>query len=228
MASTVSVEEACGLATTCPGQSDELRVALDGKNLTEVQLVTIRGALSEKVGKLVLVGASEAQQGALLTTLVLAGFWHPEVREDGSIQAILPPVATASSVKLSDLLPNQGSTEWRGAEEDLIDEEDLIPSEQLRVNDAGCGPLESGAVKGGRKACKNCSCGLAEQLEAEKKTNTDADSTIGTNTATAKSSCGNCYLGDGFRCASCPYLGMPPFKPGEKVQINSDLLTSDL
>ena len=60
----------------------------------------------------------------------------------------------------------------------------------------------------GRKACKNCSCGRAE---AEAAGATDAAPT---------SACGSCYLGDGFRCAGCPYRGMPPFKPGEKVTID--------
>ncbi|KAL7885381.1 hypothetical protein AOLI_G00056760 [Acnodon oligacanthus] len=94
---------------------------------------------------------------------------------------------------------------------DLLDSDELLDAEDLKKPDpaslraSSCG--ESGAKK--KKACKNCTCGLAEELEQESK--------AVQKVSQPKSACGSCYLGDAFRCASCPYLGMPAFKPGEKV-----------
>ncbi|KAF4094355.1 hypothetical protein AMELA_G00014150 [Ameiurus melas] len=95
---------------------------------------------------------------------------------------------------------------------DLVDSDALLDAEDLKKPDpaslraSSCG--ESGTKK---KACKNCTCGLADELEQEQ------ESKAVQKTSQPKSACGNCYLGDAFRCASCPYLGMPAFKPGEKI-----------
>ncbi|KAL2093481.1 hypothetical protein ACEWY4_010793 [Coilia grayii] len=101
---------------------------------------------------------------------------------------------------------------------DLIDSDALLDADDLKKPDPAslkaptCG---EGAKK--KKACKNCTCGLAEELEQESKGAQKASQ--------PKSACGSCYLGDAFRCASCPYLGMPAFKPGEKVLLGNMQLT---
>ena len=107
-------------------------------------------------------------------------------------------------------------------EDDLINTDDLLDEADLKKPDLSkydCGT--SDATTGKKKACKNCSCGLAQELEME------TAGEIRQLQQSTKSACGSCNLGDAFRCASCPYLGMPAFKPGEKVQLPDRLLKAD-
>lgn len=122
--------------------------------------------------------------------------------------------------------------------EELIDEDGLLSEEDLKrppQQPPECAP-EPGQKKR-RRACKDCTCGLAERLQAEdeaRKTKAEQglqalklrsddlnelDFTVKGKTG----SCNSCSLGDAFRCAGCPYLGLPAFKPGEEVRILNEV-----
>jgi len=99
---------------------------------------------------------------------------------------------------------------------ELVDDQSLLAEEDLIKPDPAS--LRVCGTTGKRKACKDCSCGLSEELSAGKEPTTKS----------VTSSCGSCYLGDAFRCGSCPYLGMPAFKPGEKITLSDRQLNPDL
>ncbi|KAF2673456.1 DUF689-domain-containing protein [Microthyrium microscopicum] len=122
-----------------------------------------------------------------------------------------------------------------GDDDDLIDEDDLLTEEDMKmgiVQPPECQPKTGKR----RRACKDCSCGLKEKLEAEDASKRDqADTALNTLKLDADDlaevdftvqgkvgSCGNCSLGDAFRCAGCPYIGLPAFKPGEEVRLLND------
>ena len=92
-------------------------------------------------------------------------------------------------------------------DDNLIDEDDLLSSYNslmsgLTTTIPDPDKIITKDYKISRNACINCTCGRSEEsTENESKT----------------SMCGNCYLGDGFRCNSCPSKGLPPFNPGEKL-----------
>jgi len=124
----------------------------------------------------------------------------------------------------------------------LIDAEALLTAEDKTRPVPVCEPVNAGAPRR-KKACKGCSCGLAELEEEERRTgkvvildgsqNGEARAVeqsekerliqAAKSAPKATSSCGSCFLGDAFRCASCPYLGLPAFKPGERVEIDFNM-----
>lgn len=122
-------------------------------------------------------------------------------------------------------------------DDELIDEDTLLTEEDMKKPLAippECAPRAGKR----RRACKDCTCGLAEKLakeDAEKRATADSQlqalkldaNDLAEVDFTVKGkvgSCGNCSLGDAFRCDGCPYIGMPAFKPGEEVRLlNNDV-----
>ncbi|KAI1140594.1 Fe-S cluster assembly protein dre2 [Hypoxylon sp. FL0543] len=161
---------------------------------------------------------------------------HQADGNDASLDLVPPAVKPApAGVGFVDFSDDFGIPEYDGDDE-LIDEDTLLTEEDL--NKPLAVPAECVPKLGKRRrACKDCTCGLAQKLEAEdaarrKQADTqlqalkldsndlnEVDFTIKGKVG----SCGNCSLGDAFRCDGCPYIGLPAFKPGEEVRLLNDV-----
>lgn len=177
---------------------------------------------------------------ALERDLLLAGFVVSE-GADGSIDGLGPLVVkgrkpvweTGSSFKLKKKVVEKPTNVVKDDIpdfkvqlvddlNDLIDEDSLLTEEDLKkANLPQADDCEVG--KAGRKACKNCTCGRVEMEEKKEKLGLASDLLDN-----PQSSCGSCGLGDAFRCSTCPYKGLPPFKLGEKISLSQSFLTADI
>lgn len=119
------------------------------------------------------------------------------------------------------------------SDDELINEDELIES-SLNTSSIIClrEPNSNGGKKR-RKACKDCTCGLAEKeafgfgneeqepikpkVQFSAKELAEIDFTVEGKTG----GCGSCSLGDAFRCSGCPFLGLPAFKPGQAITLDS-------
>ncbi|XP_076237820.1 cytokine induced apoptosis inhibitor 1 [Calliopsis andreniformis] len=177
----------------------------------------VRSVYDKKVSNLKLAGFKVKNHEDVDTKEIrdlLLGVYS-DVDDISEVVAEKPSFEIGSSVTLN--FGKEKSNVWKldsVVDDELINEDDLLDEDDIVKPKASS--LKVCGTTGKRKACKDCTCGLAEELSGKPAPD-----------PAVKSSCGNCYLGDAFRCASCPYLGMPAFKPGEKVVLPQTQLQSE-
>jgi len=199
-----------------------------------VDILTTFISLLKPNGKLVLYepvqGRNTNTYEDLALRLLLVGFTETTVSPCANMIKIIsckPEWEVGVSDKVV-IRKDHGVTWSFGSSEatEFIDEDSLLLEHDKYIKPALTrDDCEVGSK--GKKACKNCTCGRAEQESAQDgsqiKLTLDMLENPGVN-----SSCGSCGLGDAFRCAGCPYRGLPSFVVGEKITIPASFLEDDM
>lgn len=169
-------------------------------------------------GKVLVQGVPTREAGnAISTDLRIQGFTEVMVAKDGEERFVVATKPADLTVGAAASISLPTASKWTMdttdlADSDLVDERALLDDSDLAASretkESSCGPGEAGGKK---RACKNCSCGLAEREALE-----NASDAAPIDPVAKASSCGGCYKGDAFRCAGCPFLGKPAFEPGQE------------
>lgn len=146
------------------------------------------------------------------TRLLLGGFINSSIDSE-SLHVVSERPAWKPTAALPLKKKAKASNAWKletTVDADMIDEDALLQEddcENMKLDGMDQIPIK-------KKACKNCSCGLADAQ-------TDDVRPVVSDEELQKSldGCGSCAKGDAFRCGGCPYLGLPSFTPGTKPEI---------
>ncbi|KAI4384134.1 hypothetical protein MLD38_009899 [Melastoma candidum] len=232
----IITQASCLSELPLPSSSVDLVVAVcnspefpDDKFFEEISRVANPGATVVMSKSLQCVAEDKSKASSSLERkLMLSGFLQAQSvqlesltsSQDVVVKATKPSwkIGSSFAIKTGPKLLSKVQIE---DDDDLIDEDSLLTEEDLKKpkipTDGDC---EVGKT---RKACKNCTCGRAEAEEKVEKLGLTMD-----RLENPQSACGNCGLGDAFRCGTCPYKGLPPFKLGEKVSLPGNFLAADI
>mmetsp|Transcript_5519 Transcript_5519/g.12992 ORF Transcript_5519/g.12992 Transcript_5519/m.12992 type:complete len:245 (-) Transcript_5519:172-906(-) len=203
-----------------PSSIDQLSVVVSASDLATLynpmELANWVPLFRENASVSIKVMGDNADLTPIHTSFLLAGLSGASEQKT-PVGRILTATRKATTVAAAaPLKPKNAVTiSLDDGDEDMIDEDALL-SDDLLAPPPAMGTEAATDDCAGREPCADCSCGRA-----------DADKDTSAEPQQAKtSSCGKCNLGDAFRCASCPYLGKPAFKPGEEHLVLN--LTDDL
>jgi len=159
------------------------------------------------------------------SNLTIAGFTDTAISQDGNdavFKSNKPDWESGATQGIS--IKKKVAVDWSNANNDeLMDTNDLLSEQDLVKPDLS----SVSNCNTAKKACANCSCGRAE-METQDSIKKQKVTLEMLENPGVGSSCGSCGLGDAFRCAGCPYTGLPAFKEGEKIVLPDDYFQDDI